>query len=145
MSVQRLVGMENKAGSEQWDDLNTNNSDGWSSTWQVESGFNWISATNVKSTWIPICGDGDIVGTETWDDGNTQDNDGWSSLCQTQTYGSRFTWINNALNNPETTCADNWGDGYNAFKDMNGIPIPGKSNYCDDGNTVNGDGWRNNN
>lgn len=79
------------------------------------------------------------VGTETCDDGNTENNDGCSSLCQLQTHGGRYNCVNSAAN-PATTCTDVCGDGFNVNKDMKGNARTGFETYCDDGNTISGDG-----
>ena len=138
----------NKAGNEQCDDGNLLNNDGCSSSWSVENGYIWESSIDVPSTWVPKCGDGFLIsGKETWDDGNSDNNDGWSSLCQLQTHGTRYICTTTSYSGsyppptPVTIWKDNCTDGYNAFKDMNGVPLAGKESYWDDGNAFNGDGW----
>ena len=86
-----------KAGSEGCDDGNTNDKDGWSSSWTVENGYKcsggslyssdswskWDTGyyTNYSDTTqcITKWGDGFRKGSEKWDDGNLIDGDGWTS------------------------------------------------------------------
>ena len=80
-------GIINTANSEVWDDGNTNDGDGWSSSWTIESGYKW--RTNVSPTfWYPNWGDGIKDTTplvEEWDDGNNFSNDGCSKDCKIET------------------------------------------------------------
>jgi len=88
-----------KHTDEQWDDNNSQGSDGWSGSWEIEDGFictggtlttadtcsGWTGGTSpneTKDTCIVICGDGLKHSTEGWDDGNTDSFDGCSSTCQ---------------------------------------------------------------
>ena len=86
-----------KAGSEGCDDGNTNDKDGWSSSWTVENGYKcsggslyssdswskWATGyyTNFSDTTqcITKWGDGVRKGSEKWDDGSLTDGDGWTS------------------------------------------------------------------
>ena len=48
-----------KISPEQWDDNNTDNGDGCSSGWNIESGWSWLGgSSSSKDTWTEICGDG---------------------------------------------------------------------------------------
>ena len=65
-----------------WDDKNTINGDGCSSTWTVESGFTWTGGSSTsKDTWTEICGDGVRFNTIStyWDDKNLINGDGCTS------------------------------------------------------------------
>ena len=50
------------SSGEQCDDGNTKSGDGWSQSWKIELGFNWITSAlnNPATTWQEICGDGKI-------------------------------------------------------------------------------------
>ena len=75
-----------------WDDKNTINGDGCSSTWTVESGFTWTGGSSTtKDTWTEICGDGVKFNTIStyWDDKNLVNKDGCSSSWTVET---GFTW-----------------------------------------------------
>ena len=86
-----------KAGSEGCDDGNTNDKDGWSSSWTVEDGYKCSGGSTYSSdSWskwgtgyytnysdttqcITKWGDGVRKGSEKWDDANLTDGDGWTS------------------------------------------------------------------
>ena len=108
-----------EAGTEKWDDNNTNNGDGWKSDWSsVDSGWvctggsttskdvcqKWStgfipdSSTNPEN-WITVCGDGKRAGSELCDDGNTSNGDGWSSNCSTIEYD--WAWNGGDVNNKD--------------------------------------------
>ena len=113
---------------EQWNDQNTIDLDGCSSTWTIETGWTWVNDTFLtKTTCTAICGDGLRVKTENWDDGNSADNIG----CKTDWSGALFgySWAGGSV-----TTKDAWttvcGDGY--FRG---------TEQWDDGNAKNGDGW----
>ena len=116
-----------------WDDGNSQSGDGWDSGCQTETYWQCNSGTGTTpDTCTDICGDGKVVKRETtdyWDDGNTNDNDGCSSTCATESKWS--------CSGGTATGADTWGDlcgdGYVKTRDH--------STYCDDDNTVSGDGW----
>ena len=114
-----------------WDDGNTVNGDGWSSTCTVETNWSWSGGSSIsKDTWIELWGDGKRFNSiSTYcDDGNTVNNDGWSSTCSIES-----GWIcSGGSSTTKDTCSEIWGDG----KRFNSI-----STYCDDGNYLNGDGW----
>ena len=107
-----------RAGSEQCDDGNLINGDGWSSTCTIRSGFVWsggsIYVNDIWVEWttgfypntdqsqcITHCGDSIRTGSEAWDDGNISNGDGWSSTWTIETgaswYGgsitSKDTWV----------------------------------------------------
>ena len=108
-----------KAGSEGCDDGNTNDKDGWSSSWTVENGYKcsggslyssdswskWATGyyTNFSDTTqcITKWGDGVRKGSEKWDDGNLTDGDGWTSqwivedgyICVGGELGVTDVWI----------------------------------------------------
>ena len=89
-----------KVGSEGWDDGNSSNGDGCSSSCVVENGYKcsggslysadtWVKwnkgfYTNYSNTsqCITKIGDGVRAGSEQWDDGNIKDGDGWSSQAK---------------------------------------------------------------
>ena len=116
-----------KVGSEQWDDGNTVNGDGWSSTWKIENssacsggssttkdtwkiwsnGFYQNDPAN-PTTWVTKWGDGIRAGNEAWDDGNRIDGDGWSSNCLSIENGWR--WSNTIKINREIWLK--WDIGY---------------------------------
>ena len=75
--------MVKKYGVNPWDDGNIQNGDGWSSTWNIEPGYECQYGTPTKrDTWREICGDSKYYGGNECDDGNIVDNDGWSSTCE---------------------------------------------------------------
>jgi cysteine-rich repeat protein len=84
----------------------------------------------VGSVWQPdiVWGDSQRHTGEGCDDGNTSDGDGWSSTCTIET---GWNWAGGSSSSPDT-CSEIWGDG----KRFNSL-----STYCDDGNSISGDGW----
>ena len=58
-----------KLNSEDWDDGNQSNNDGWNSSWRIETGWSWTTQ-NGNSQWTSIWGDGIKTNEEKWDDGN---------------------------------------------------------------------------
>ena len=75
-------------GTDVWDDFNIISGDGWSSIWQVETGYTCPVAGNPC---VEICGDALDLGSYQWDDGNPFSGDGWSSTCQLEPTG--FTCV----------------------------------------------------
>ena len=81
---------------------------------------------------------------------NDENGDGCSSSCQLQTLSGRFTCTNAVASLgpplvPNTTCVDFPDDGYNVYKYLNGTyRHPDFDGYCDDGNSVAGDGCTSN-
>ena len=113
------------------DDGNTSNGDGWSSSWDVESGRNWSGgSTTSKDTWSEIWGDGKRYNSIStyWDDGNLANGDGWSSV-----WAKEIGW---SCSGGTTTSKDVWSEIWGDGKRYNSI-----STYWDDGNLANGDGW----
>ena len=114
-----------------WDDGNTNDNDGWNSSWAMENGWIWTGGSSTsKDIWRDIWGDGfTYVSNSTfWDDGNTSSNDGWDSNWSKET---GWTWSGGS-----TTTADTWKEIWG-----DGIRFNSNNTYCDDSNTINGDGW----
>ena len=113
------------------DDGNTSPNDGWSSSWIVEIGWTWSGGnSSAKDSCTEIWGDGKRFNSVStyWDDGNTSNGDGWNSGCSKET-----GWIWSGGNSStKDACIEIWGDG---------IRFNNKSTYCDDGNTLSGDGW----
>ena len=114
-----------------WEDGNTANNDGCSSTWDVETGWTWSGGSSTtKDTCSEICGDSKRFNTLTtyWDDGNTSSNDGCNSTWSVET---GWTWTGGSSTSKDT-CSEICGDS----KRFNTL-----STICDDGNTANNDGW----
>ena len=112
--------------SDQWDDYNLDNGDGWSETCKLEPGYSWYYNGQNYQLW-DLWGNGYRVYGEGWDDGNLNSGDGWSSSCGIE---SGWYWSSNYF--VKTSCYENWGDG----KRFNSL-----STYCDDGNYNSNDGW----
>ena len=114
---------------EECEDGNTTDGDGWNSTCHVESGYSWLGGTiSSVDIWSPVCGDGKKLSAEKWDDSNLNNGDGWS---KTWTIELGFKWTSGSPINKdiwEEICGD-------------GIVINDTETNCDDGNTINGDGW----
>lgn len=113
-----------------WDDGNTNDLDGCSSTCGTEAG--WVctggSATS-PDTCVDICGDGIVMTPNPayCDDGNTSDGDGCSSSC-----GIEVGWeCTLGTNLTSSVCKEIWGDGI--------VIIDTPTNW-DDGNLFDRDG-----
>ena len=117
--------------STNWDDNNAINGDGWNSAWSIESGWTWSGGSlSTKDTWSEICGDGKRFNSMStyWDDGNSINNDGCNS-----SWGVESGWTCSGGNTKtKDTWTEIWADG----KRFNSV-----STYCDDGNSLNGDGW----
>ena len=111
-----------------WDDGNVNSGDGWSGSWNIESGYTWFGGNEIThDTWYEVWGDGIKTLNEDWDDGNVRSNDGCNALWKIE---SGFSWIQGQTPPlPWTHCTDIWGDGR----------IFGTTQW-DDGNQINGDG-----
>ena len=158
-------GDNKRTGTEKWDDGNTSNGDGWSfdcstveSSWVCSGGSPifkdiWTFCTSGfyqndpanPTTWVTHCGDSKRAGSEKCDDGNIHDGDGWSSTwtsiesCWVWSGGtstSKDTWTfctsgfyQNDAANP-IIWATHCGDGKRAGTEK-----------CDDGNSLNEDGW----
>ena len=96
-------GIRFNSNSTYWDDGNTHNDDGWSSTWAIETGWTCKGGSlTSKDTWTEICGDGKRFNSNStyWDDGNTASEDGCSStwsiesgwICSGGSSSSRDAW-----------------------------------------------------
>ena len=119
-----------KTGSEQWDDGNTADGDGWRSNWSQEFGWTWSGGSvAAKDTCQEIWGDGRRFNSNStyWDDHNTNIGDGCSS---TWTVEAGWSW-SGGNSNSKDTWQELWGDG----KRFNSNSI-----YWDDNNTASGDG-----
>ena len=115
------------------DDGNTSNGDGWSSSWGVESGWNWSGgSTALKDVCIGIWGDGKNISNDSsiWDDGNSNNGDGCSSAWKVE---AGYKW-SHTTTTPDLWI-EIWGDG---------IKLSNFTAHCDDGNILNGDGWNSN-
>ena len=113
------------------DDSNTSNSDGWSASWSVESGWTCTGGTIAsKDICTEIWGDGKKFNSNInyWDDANLTIGDGWNSSCSVET-GWSCTGGNSLT---KDTWTEIWGDG---------IRFNSLSTYWDDANEINGDGW----
>jgi cysteine-rich repeat protein len=116
--------------SNYWDDGNSIDGDGWSSTWAVESGWSCSGGDLLNpDIWIDIWGDGIVMAQATTycDDGNSVIGDGWDSSWNIEvgwecTLGDHTT---------ASVCTEIWGDG---------IVIINTPTNWDDNNLVNGDG-----
>ena len=152
-----------RAGSEAWDDSNTSNEDGCSSTCaSIESGYIWTGgSTSSKDTWTKwtsgyypnssktVCqtswSDGLRAGSEKWDDGNTSSGDGCKSDCSSVESGYACT-------GGSTTSKDTWTKWNKGFYQNDssnptqcvakcGDGIRAGDEVWDDGNSISGDGW----
>ena len=113
-----------------WDDGNVVSGDGWSSSWNKETGWMWNGGTKTTpDSCSEIWGDGirfNSISTYC-DDGNLQDGDGCSS-----TWAKEVGWL--------------WSGGSSSVKDSwseicgDGIKFNSISSYWDDGNNYSGDG-----
>ena len=104
-------GRKFNSNSNYWDDRNLVNSDGCSSNWNVEKGWNWSGGSTIKAdTWVEVCGDGIRFNTNStyWDDGNINDGDGWNSIC---TVESNWKWSGGDSNHK-----DEWRETINQGK-----------------------------
>ena len=98
------------SNSTYWDDYNTNNGDGCSSIWTIETGWSWSGGNkNSKDTWHEIWGDGNRFNSNStyWDDGNTYNGDGCSSTCKVENGYSCTEGSSSA----KDIWNDIWGDG----------------------------------
>ena len=114
-----------------WDDGNQSDGDGWSSSCNIESGWNCLGGSNTaKDSCTEIWGDGVKYNTISsyWDDHNNIDGDGWDSSWNVE---SGWSWNGGSSTNQDN-CSEVWGDG----KRFNTI-----STYWDDGNILDNDGW----
>jgi cysteine-rich repeat protein len=116
-----------KIGTEQWDDGNLNDGDGWSSTCIKEIGYSCTGGSLFTAdTWSKVWGDGiSDANPNTCDDGNTISGDGWSNNWLRE---PGFYWDYNP--GGITTWGEIWGDGRRT-----------ESVQWDDGNSIDGDGW----
>ena len=155
-------GDSRRAGSEAWDDGNTANGDGWSSTWTIETGASWYGGsitskdtwvfcsagfyqnTLSPTQWITKCGDGFRAGSEKCDDGNTSSGDGCLSDCSSVEAGCVCT---GGSPTSKDTCIK-WNIGFYQNDVSNptlwvskwGDGIRVNTETWDDGNLISGDG-----
>jgi cysteine-rich repeat protein len=125
-------GIRFNSNSNYCDDGNTKNGDGWSSNCFVENHYSCSEGKNDRpDICIPICGDGSKIQGEECDDGNLNNGDGWDLNCKNE---EGWSWIGGSIDIADIW-TEIWGDG---------IKFNSNSNYCDDGNSENGDGWSSN-
>ena len=89
------------SNSTYWDDGNTLDGDGCSSTWKVESGWTLSGGGNTNADICKeICGDGRRFNVRSayWDDGNVINGDGWDSSCSVE-YG--YKWSGGSSNSKD--------------------------------------------
>ena len=115
-------------GPEGWDDGNNAANDGWSNECKVENGWNCKGGTiSSKDKWYVVWGDELKIKNEEWDDGNIINGDGWSSDCKIE---DGFIWTRY-----DSKSADDWNDIW-----ADGKVFDPSNDFCDDGNTIDGDG-----
>ena len=122
-----------------WDDNNTADGDGCSSTWSLETGWIWSGGSKTdKDICEEIWGDGIRFNSQTsyWDDGNLINGDGWSKNCTTE---ACFSWTGGSSNSIDV-CSNIWGS---TIAWGNGFTQPDLYEMCDDGNNNSGDGCSN--
>ena len=120
-----------KSESEEWDDNNINDGDGWSSSCSIETGWNWSGGSiSTKDIWTEIWDDGKRFNSipSYCDDGNTFNGDGCSSVWSVE---SGWNW-SGGNSNTKDICIEIWGDGKRFNRN---------DAYWDDSNQSNGDGW----
>ena len=96
----RVVWGDGRKTTEDCDDGNTNNNDGWSSSCIVEAGYTCINGNITRrDECSEQCGDGKDYGGFECDDGNLIDNDG----CDSQWYFEEwYQWTGGNASNPDT-------------------------------------------
>ena len=116
------------ASNEACDDGNTTPGDGCTGACQIEPFYTCPTPGQLCVSTI-VCGDSQVVGDEACDDGNTKDGDGCTSDCKQVEAG--YTCPNTAGVGGACIAAapDTCGDAKLSFGE-----------YCDDGNTKDGDG-----
>ena len=75
-----------------WDDRNTLDGDGYSSTWSIETGFTWSGGSSAApDVWGETWGDGKRYSSLATflDDENTSNGDGCNATCSVET---GWTW-----------------------------------------------------
>ena len=119
--------------SEQWDDANAIDTDGWLTTCLRQSLYKWAHWEGVAGSdrCYLACGDSiyDPAYGEGWDYGNPSSNDSCTSAwtvvqgwdCSSSINGQPSTWV--AV----------WGDGFRVSTEV-----------CDDGNRLDNKGWKSN-
>ena len=116
------------------DDGNTIDSDGWTSSWTKEVGWNCSGGDSTnKDVCTEIWGDGMKFNSKSTycDDQNVANGDGWDMNWNVEVGWSCL----GGTSSVKDTCSEIWGDG---------IRFNSVSTYCDDGNLLNGDGWDSN-
>ena len=157
-------GDNKRAGTEKWDDGNTNNGDGWLSDCSaVEAGWVcsggsptskdiWTFCTSGfyqndpanPTTWVTHCSDSKRAGSEKCDDGNINDDDGCSSTWTS--IESSWVWSGGT-----TTSKDTWTFCTSGFYQNDASNPTIWVTHCgdskvagnevwDDGNNIDGDG-----
>ena len=147
-----------KHPSEAWDDNNTNDSDGCTSTWIIESGYTWTGGTTsspdtwsecsngeslntTSSAWEVIWGDGLKHSSEEWDDGNLIDGDGWDSSWTIETM---HVWSGGTVLNKDS--CEEWVDGKSpnfgksSWEVIWGDGLKHSTEQCEDSNLNSGEG-----
>jgi cysteine-rich repeat protein len=155
-----------EVGSEKCDDGNTSDGDGCKGDCTtVESGWVWYGGSSATAdtwtfwtsgfyqndstnptTWVPYCGDGLEVGSEKCDDGNTNDGDGCKGDCTTVESGWVWSGGSSATADIWTFCTSGFYQN-DATNPILWVPHCGDglevgSEKCDDGNVIDGDGWK---
>ena len=152
-----------KASSEQCDDGNNLDNDGWQADWTlITPGYVWSGGSltekdtwikwstgyaqnSSKNSWIPNWGDGLRYGSEKCDDGNTSNEDGCKSDCSSVESG----WVCSGGSTTSKDIWTKWDKWYYQNDPSNPtscIPKCGDGmrvsyEHWDDGNTISGDGW----
>ena len=153
------------AGSENWDDGNTNSGDGCNSSCSlIETNYQWsggsLSNKDTCTLWsigyyqqgtkspnscVTQWGDGKLVGSEAWDDRNISNGDGWSSIC---TIESGYKWTGGSYSTKDTWLL--WPAGTiqqgtvspNTWVNLWGNGKLDSGEAWDDGNANSGDGCK---
>ena len=122
-------------GDEACDDGNTADEDGCSSSCTVECGYGCDGGSpTTQDTCTTVCGDGMLAGYEACDDGNAADGDGCSAECGTEVGWQCTSSGCNLSNCVWLTGNEVCGDGFTLGAELH------MAHFCDDGDTVGGDG-----
>ena len=116
--------------TENCDDENTVNTDGWTNTWTLQSQYKWVHWIGISGSdkWYLSWGDNiyDPGSGEACDNGNPSTSSGWTSAWAVV---SGWDWSSSISGFP-STCIGIWGDGKRV-----------SSESWDDGNKSDGKGW----